>query len=220
MAPLTFFFDSAFPAVAVQDLTGSEIILRRWKGGIEKNWSTYVALRDGADAVDSMEDLGGKVVAFEEPRSTSGFVLPAGTLLQRGFKLRQVEGPDATVAADEIGYMFSGDEENTFELILEGTVAGGGVSNEDFEELPADMKEKLAIFDETMSVPRQVVSVRPGLDRRIVNKVRQLLISLDQTDEGRSILEGLKKTSRFDPLPAESERQLEQLRQLMRLISP
>ena len=194
------FFDSAFPAVAVQDLTGSEIILRRWKGGIEENWSTYVALRDGADAVDSMEDLVGKVVAFEEPRSTSGFVLPAGTLLQRGFKLREVEGPDATVAADEIGYLFSGDEENTFELILEGKVAGGGVSNGDFEDLPADMKEKLAIFDETMSVPRQLVSVRPGLDRPIVNKVQQLLISLDQTDEGRSILEGLKKTSRFDPL--------------------
>ena len=55
----------------------------------------------------------GKVVVFEELYSTSGFILPAGTLIKKGFKLREVSGPDEDVSPNEIGYFFSRDEENT-----------------------------------------------------------------------------------------------------------
>ena len=87
------FFDSPFPTLAVQDLSGSEIILRRWKGGIPTYWSTYVSLRGGG--ISGVEDFAGKVMAFEKPHSSSGFVLPAGTLIERGYTLVEVDGPDA-----------------------------------------------------------------------------------------------------------------------------
>ena len=139
------YFDSAFPILATQDLSGSKIILRRWKGGIVEYWSRFIAKKDGGIA--SVEDFMGRVIAFEEPRSTSGFLLPAGTLMQRGFTLTEVSEPGAQVSVDEIGYYFSGDEENTVELVLRGDVAGGGISNEDYQELPAAIMDQLVVLD-------------------------------------------------------------------------
>ena len=216
-AKVDVYFDSAFPTLAVQDLAGSDIILRRWKGGVVEYWGTYVALR--SSGIIKVEDLVGKVIAFEEPRSTSGFVLPAGTLVQRGFNLKEVDAPDANVGSDEIGYVFSRDEENTFEMVMQATVAGGAVSSDDYEELSAGMKDRIIAFDWTITVPRQLVSVRSTLDRRIVDKIRELLITLDQTEQGRQILEGLKNTKKFDVLPADAEAALEGTRRLMELVA-
>ena len=50
-----------------------------------------MALKDSG--LNGVEDLVGKIVAFEEPHSTSGFVLPAGTLVQRGYRLRELDAP-------------------------------------------------------------------------------------------------------------------------------
>ena len=210
------YFDSPFPTLAVQDLSGSEVILRRWKQGDPTYWSTYVALKN--NGIAGVEDFVGKVIAFEEPHSTSGFVLPAGTLMQRGFTLREVDGPGVGVAPGEIGYFFTGDEQDTVEMVLQGRVAGGGVSNQDYEELPAELKQQVAACDRTVTVPRNLVSVRPGLDRGLAGKVRELLIGLDETNEGRQILESLKQTRKFDPLPPDSKEGLSELEVLVDLL--
>ena len=211
------YFDSPFLTLAVQKLSGSKIILRQWEKGVASYSSTYVALRNGE--VNGVEDFVGKVIAFEGPRSTSGFVLPAGTLIQRGYSLREVVGPNADVGTDEIGYFFSRDEENTFQLILDGKVAGGGVSAEDYEELPTELTSEIKSFDRTITVPRQLVSVRPGLDAELVARVGELLISLDQTEEGRQILEGLKQTKKFNLVPIDAKAALRILENMIKLVS-
>ena len=105
------YFDSPFPTLAVRKMSETEVILRRWKQGQPTYWSTYIVLRDSG--IDSVKDFAGKILAFEERHSTSGFLLPAGTLVQRGLTLREVDGFDAVMAAHEVGYFFSLDEENT-----------------------------------------------------------------------------------------------------------
>ena len=211
------YFDSAFPVLATQELSGSRVILRRWKQADAVYWNVYIA-RAGS-GVSTAEDFVGKITAFEEPYSTSGYVLPAGTLIRRGFTLTRVEGPGAEPHQDAIGYFFSRDEENTIELVLQGQVAGGGISNQDYEALPEELKEKIIAFDQTVSVPRQLVSVRPGLEPGLVDKVRAVLIGLDRTPEGLSLLEGLKDTKKFDDLPSDSESSLQELRELMGLVA-
>lgn len=211
------YFDSAFPALAVQELSGSQVVLRRWKGTDPAYWSTYVALRDSG--IEGVEDFVGKVVAFEEPHSTSGFILPAGTLIQRGLALEEVESPQAGPAPDVIRYFFAQDERNTFELVLQGWVAGGGVSNQDYEELPADVKQKIIAFDATITVPRQLVTVSRGLDPKVVGEIVDALMALEETEPGRELLESLKSTKRFDPLPEGSDETLSELRHLMELVA-
>ena len=126
---LDIYFDSAYPSLAVQEISGSKFIARRWKQGNASYWSTYITLRDSG--IDSFDDFEGTVLAFESPDSTSGFVLPAGHLVQQGYTLREVASPDSPVDGDEIGYYFSDDEENSVALLLAGNVAGGGFSNLD-----------------------------------------------------------------------------------------
>ena len=211
------YFDSAFPSLAVQELADSELILRGWKQSDAEYWSTYIARRD--NGIESVEDLVGGVVAFEDPFSTSGFILPAGTLVQREFNLREVNGPGALVANDEIAYFFSRDEENTVELVLSGRVSGGGISNQDYDALPTEFQQQLVELEQTITAPRQLVSVRPGLDPELVSEISGLLIGLEQTVEGAQILERLKKTKRFDALPLDSKPALGELETLIKLVS-
>ncbi len=115
--------------------------------------------------------------------------------------------------------VFSSDEENTMEMVLQGRVAGGGVSNQDYEELPEELKAQLVAFDRTIDVPRQLVSARPGLEPALVERVQALLMGLDQTEEGQQVLEALKKTTKFDAPPQEASSSLEELRGLIDLVS-
>ena len=209
------YFDSPFPSLGVQELSGSQFILRRWKSDVSSYWSTYVVRRDSGIA--RLSDLAGKVVAFEEPHSTSGFLLPAGTLVQRGFTIREVAGAHSTVAPDEIGYFFSRDEENTMEMVSQGRIAAGGISVLDYDELPEELKEQLMTLDRTITVPRQIVSVRSALHPDLVSRIRDLLLGLEQTEEGRQILTGMQR-SKFDPLLPDSQASLQQLKELIRSV--
>ena len=216
LGEVDIYFDSAFPALITQEISGSEFLLRRSKEGVSSYWSTYVALADGG--IDSVEDFLGEIIAFEEPHSTSGFILPAGSLIQQGFTLRKVEDTDSTVASGEVGYLFSRDEENTIELVLRGRVAAGGISNQDYRELPPELMQQLVTFGQTITVPRQIVSVRPGLEPALKIRVRELLLGLKETEEGRAILKGMKESA-FDPLPPGTDAALAALKELIRLVS-
>ena len=100
-----------------------------------------------------------------------------------------------------------------------GRSPGGGVSNQDYAELTPELVQSIAAFDETIAVPRQLVAVRPGLDGELAAKVSELLIGLDRTDEGREIMDGMKKTKKFDPLPEDTGLVLEKLTVLMDLVA-
>ena len=156
-------------------------------------------------------------MAFEEPHSTSGFLLPAGTLVQRGFTIREVAGAQSTVAPDEIGYFFSRDEENTMEMVSQRRIAAGGISVLDYDQLPGELKEQLMTLDRTITVPRQIVSVRSALHPDMVSRMRDLLLGLEQTEEGRQILTGMQR-SKFDPLLPDSQASLQQLKELIRSV--
>jgi phosphonate transport system substrate-binding protein len=123
------------------------------------------------------------------------------------------------VANDEIAYFFSRDEENTVELVLSGRVSGGGISNQDYDALPTEFQQQLVELEQTITAPRQLVSVRPGLDPELVSEISGLLIGLEQTVEGAQILERLKKTKRFDALPLDSKPALGELETLIKLVS-
>lgn len=103
-----FIWIARFRRLQVQKLSGSRVVARRWKQNAPDYWSIYVARRDSG--IDSLDDCLGKVVAFEDPHSTSGFLLPAGTLVDRGFQILEVSRPQEPVAPDEIGYFFTHEE--------------------------------------------------------------------------------------------------------------
>lgn len=207
-------FDSPYPTLAVSQISGSKVLLRRWKGG-KHSYRSLVLVR--ADSpVTSAKDLRGKVIAFEDGHSTSGYVLPAAALKRLGLTLRELPDARAQIKADEVGYVFSEHYSNSLAWLLRGRADAAGVGEHDYERFLQRETAQMRVVLETPKVPRNLVSVRGDLSPALVARVRELLVELERTPEGKALLESLDATTRFDALPAEAEPALESIRRLLR----
>ena len=207
-------FDSPYPTLAVGELSGSRVLLRRWKGG-KQSYRSLVLVR--ADSpVASAKDLRGKVIAFEDGYSTSGYFLPVASLQGLGLKLREIPDPRARVKGDEIGYVFSEGYGNSLTWLAHGRADAAGVGEHEYERFAQRDSGRMRIVLETPLVPRNLVGVRGDLAPALVARIRQLLIALEHTHEGKLLLESLDRTTRFDALPPDAEQALESIRRLLK----
>ena len=177
-------FDSPFPVLAVNAISDSQPFLLRHARGDAEYWSLIVTRKDSG--LRTLSDLNGTVLVFQERHSTSGYLLPASLLSTRGYTLETTPRPDSAVPADRIGCYFSGDEENTVELIRSGRAPAGVLSNPDYRDLPAEARDQFHVIERTLSVPRQLVGVRTGLDGKLQQAIGDLLLGL--TDDDRAAL--------------------------------
>jgi phosphonate transport system substrate-binding protein len=205
--------DSPYPTLAVSQLSGSKVLLRRWKAG-KSSYRSLVLVR--ADSpVASAKDLRGKVIAFEDSHSTSGYFLPAATLQRSGLTLRELPDARARVKADEIGYVFSDNYANSLAWLLHGRTDAAGVGEHDYERFLKRETAQMRIVLETPNVPRNLVSVRGDLAAALVARIRDSLVELEHTPEGKLLLQALDRTTRFDALPADAEQALDSMRRLL-----
>jgi len=206
--------DSPYPSVRASDLSGSTIILRRWKGG-KKEYRSLIVVR--ADSpIQTLGDLRGKIVAFEDEFSTSGYFLPKSALLEAGLKLRPCQKTVATTPPDEVSCVFVGEQGNIRAWVLRSKADAGSLGAHNFEKLLPREKQQVRILHETGPVPRQVVSVRPGLDRALTERIQRILTDMEHSEEGRKILAEFEETTRFDELPGGPEQALAPIRRLLR----
>ena len=77
-----FYMESAYPTYLINRLGAAKLLLRRWKGGIADYRSVIFTSKERGIA--RLEDLRGKMIAFEDPGSTSGYFLPKLLLLKKG----------------------------------------------------------------------------------------------------------------------------------------
>jgi phosphonate transport system substrate-binding protein len=195
-----FYMESSHPTYMINDVYGAgRLLLRRWKGGMADYHAAIFTNKSGE--TKRLEDLKGKIVAFEDAESTSGFFLPKLFLTKKGFKLAQKARLDAAVGRDEIGYIFAQSQGKLVDLVLAKKVAAGAFSNDDYATLDGDKKAEIAILAETASLPRHLVSVRKDLPATLAKGLEKVLLSMHQNSEGRSILQKADGTTKFDALP-------------------
>lgn len=193
------FFDSPYPALTVAQSSGSTPILRRWKDGVEEYHTVFFARTDSG--YDSLDDLQGQLVSFDEPYSTSGYMLPLIALLDADLTAVERPDTDATVAAEEVGYVFAGSDETSAQWVISGLVGAGVTDNNAYNDIPQETRDQLTIIHETESLPRHLVIVTPMMDAAMLNGVRSLLVSMDESDEGLIVLESFEETAQFDEFP-------------------
>ena len=203
------FIDSSFSALAVSTMTKTKFLLRRFKKGIGL-YHGVVFSKIGS-GISSLKDLRGKVVAFEEPFSTSGYLLPKASLVQHGLSLKQTQAPPRNPGTKHAGYIFSGGEQNTMLWVLKGRVAAGAMSNVTYSKIAktgVGNLKNLKIIHQTFTTPSHLVVSRSDLSLPLVEKIKEVLLNMGKTDEGTKVLNKFEKTTKFDAISNNSLKQL------------
>jgi phosphonate transport system substrate-binding protein len=187
------YLDSVFPAAVVAEATGAEVRLRRWKGGLREYHSVIFARAD--TEIFAIEDLAGRVIAFEEEFSTSGYRLPLSMLTSAGL--------DTGLPAEDrnsVGFVFSEDDENTIEWVVGSRVDAGAMGVGDFERLTEGETVELRVIARSMEVPRQVVMFRRDLDDAAAERFVEIALGMTETSGANDVLLAFERTTRFEPV--------------------
>ena len=199
MSQADIYIDGLFPTMAVSRLSGSKLLLRGWKHRGSDYKSVIITRKDSRIAI--LEHLGGKVIALDEPFSSAGYFIPKVELLKITFLVLPDRPGAGRVNGDEVRYIFSGGDTNTIYKVANGEVAAGAVADQWYRALAKNL-DGLKILHETASFPRQLVSHRADLPVTLVTKIKNILLNMTQTEEGRKTLHEFDNTAKFDEIPA------------------
>ncbi len=206
----------------VTETSGNAVLLERRA----KARSLLITERDGASSyhsvffvrrdspVRTLQDLTGRSVAFQNPYSTSAYYLPASTLLDAGLQLELLLSPMDRVAPDTVGYLFARTELNITTWVHKRLVDAGVLSNLDWanpQRMPPAFAADFRVIGESQDVPRAIVLSRSGMDPKIEDRLRQVLLEASVDPDASEALRRFLGTSRFIPVSAADRRALDQL---------
>jgi phosphonate transport system substrate-binding protein len=187
-----------FAYVLARDTFQSEVILASVRGGSKTYTGQIIVHADSG--ITSLEGLRGKKFAFVDPSSASGFLYPNALLASRGidFKTAFSEtlfagGHDKVVIAV---YNKQVDGGATFGDSVEGTVTDARTT---VRSTIPDVTEKVKPIAKTDPIPNDTVSVRKGLRPEIVAAIRDGLLAVAQTPDGRQTLNSLYRIDGLAP---------------------
>jgi phosphonate transport system substrate-binding protein len=199
-----FYMESAYSTYIINDVEGAaKLLLRRWQRGKPEYQSLIFTKRNSG--VNRLDDLRGKIIIFENLKSTSGYFLPKFFLQRNGFKLSEKSRLDAAVTPAEIGYIFASSQEQLVNLVLTNQAAGGAFSDDDYAKLDDKAKAEIGVLAQTERLPRYLVSIRKDMPPALADRLKAILIAMSEDDEGRSILQKTGETTKFDMLPEGEE---------------
>jgi len=205
------FHDSVVPTMVLSKWSGSVPILRQWKYG-EGEYSGIIVVKKDS-GIDTLADLKGKVIGFDEPHSTSASVLPRMLLEEKKLKLAEVKSP-GPVKPDSVGYVYGEDGSSVNRLVTDRVDAAATIDRE-VQRLKPEVRETLKIIGRTITVPRQIISVRKDLDSKLVKALKEVLLNMDKDPEGQAALKRQQNTTKIDEIPPGS---LEHLRYVERYV--
>ena len=203
------YIDAAIPSLEVCATAGCDFALRQWKGGDAELAGIFVTSK--TSGITSLEDLQGRVIMLEQPHSSVGHILPLAALFEKGITTRKVDNAEATVEADEVGYVVAPGGQSSMSLLLSGEIDALAIGERAFDRFSPDVQEQAVIIERTISAPSQLVAFSPVLDAGVGAEIRRLLISLEETDDGKATLKALRDTTRFDELPEGLDAELAEL---------
>ncbi|MEM8961378.1 MAG: phosphate/phosphite/phosphonate ABC transporter substrate-binding protein [Acidobacteriota bacterium] len=204
------FFDNPFATAYVQSRSPTHFLVSRIKTGPAEKKGIFVTASD--NGVTSLDDLVGRVIGLEEPESASGYYLPIAHLRDRGYRLVEVVR-NALPGTDEIGYVFTFDDDNTIVEVLTGRLLAGVIDSRDFEAFRQANPDQLIEIATTAPITRnQPGLVGPAVNEELGERIRELLVELDGSDvnpAGQPILP--RKTARFAPVSDQDKKIVEHL---------
>jgi phosphonate ABC transporter permease subunit PhnE len=184
------------PLVLAEQLFDAQIVLTQVRRGSPSYYAAVVVREDSS--FRRVEDLRGRTIAWVDPSSTSGYVIPRYLLIERGidpnrFFRQQVfaGGHDSAVFAVQRGQVDAA-------AVWANPPAEGGGAWTRFGRGGPPLRPLLY----SPPVPSDAVAVHPRFAREhpmLVRNVTAALVALGQSEDGRAILLRLNHTDGFVP---------------------
>lgn len=193
------FFDSPLVATRVADNAGGHPFLRRWKDGVASYHSVIIVPHDSH--IVTIENLVGHRIGFQEPDSTSGFLLPIAFLNRAGLAVQELRNRAAAPASGTIGYVFTLDDKNTVSWLHRGWIDAAATDPESFADLDDAMPGQYRIIARTIEVPRQIVVRNAALSPALQVAIAKVMSEMHLSEAGRAVLAHFHHTDRFDDFP-------------------
>ena len=195
-----FYMESPYATYVINNVHGAgRLLLRRWKEGMAE-YQSLIFTKSHSE-INRLEDLRGKIIAFEDPGSSSGYYLPKSFLLRKGFKLADKSRFDPYGSPTEVGYLFAYSQKKLVDLVLTKQVAAGAFSDADYAALDQKRRSDIAVLAQTDKLPRHLLSVRKDLAPALAGRLEETLLAMHEDAEGRRILQKTDGTTKFDTLP-------------------
>jgi phosphonate transport system substrate-binding protein len=171
-------------AAAAMERAGAKLILAEERDGRAYYHSRFWVLKDSG--IESLEDLRGTSVAFNDPLSGSGYLMPVAILIDHGL----VENGDELEDFFDNVY-FAGGTELSINALINGHVDAAGVSENAAEVfLSPEDRELVTYIAESDPMPRHAIAVSGDLSDDLVEQITEAFLKLNEP-EHNEILEGL-----------------------------
>lgn len=184
------------PLILAEQLFDAQVVLTQVRRGSPSYYSAIVVREDSS--IRTAEDLRGKTIAWVDPQSTSGFVIPRYLLAERGLDPQRMfrqqvfaGGHDAAVLAVYNGQV------DAAAVWAEPPSDGGGAWVRFLRNRPPPRLRPILY---SPPVPSDAVGVHPRFLREhpaLVRSVKAALLAMGQNEEGRAALRRLNSTDGF-----------------------
>ena len=204
--------ETAGNAAVLEQRGVAHSLLLAERDGVLRYHSVIFVRRDSP--IQSLRDLVGHSVAFQNPYSTSAYYLPAITLLEQGLTLEPLLSPMDKPASDRVGYVFARTELNIATWVHKGLVDAGVLSHLDWRNparLPPAFVQDFRIIGRSVDVPRALILTRAGLDPAVEARLRQVLLQSAEDPDAQEALQRFLDTRRMVPITDEDRRALQWL---------
>lgn len=207
------YFDSPLVAAQSARLSGGHPFLRRWRDGVSTYHSIFIVPTDSP--LQTLSDLEGATVGFQDAGSTSGFMLPSSMVLNAGMTLRELSDYMQEPADDEVGYVFTDHDRNTLLWLARGWIDAGATDPEGLAVLEAAQPGAFRVLARSVDVPRQVVVHGPHVSPEMLSAITTSLVDLVNVEGGPEVLDTFGSTDRFDEFPDGVEATFEPIHRIL-----
>jgi phosphonate transport system substrate-binding protein len=191
---------ATFAYVLARDKFGAEVILATVRQGSKSYTGQILVHADSG--ISNIEQLRGKTFAFVDPSSASGYLYPNALFKQK------ISDYSDSFFGERI---FAGGHDKVVIAVYNKQVDGGATFGDSVIGGPPtdartvvrntipDVMEKVKTIAITDPIPNDTVSVRKGLAPDMLTKLREGLLNVAQTDDGKKALKDLYQIDGLAP---------------------
>lgn len=173
-------FIPAFGYVLANEQYGAEVILKSIRNGSGTYKAQYIVRSDSG--IETLADLEGKIWAYADKGSTSGYLFPASQLMEK-FDYDSAPELETEFFSNTVP---AGGHDTAALAVLEGDADVATTFDDvrtELEKEHPDIMDELTVIDYTEEIPNDTISVTKELDDELVKKIKEAFLSFNDDKE-------------------------------------